>query len=360
MESLSKNNYEIWFIDYLDGQLNNEQLETLLDFLEQNPDLKQELLGVSEVSLAAGKESIGQKELLLKSPSDIPGIAAIDQLCIARMEDDLTDEEARMFDIRLEKDPELEKEYAAFQLTRLNPSDAVIYPYKKDLRKKTVVFSPWLITAISSAAVIFLVWILRPNPSDTVTPPLAKTEQPAIRNLQPATSNLQPATRNPQLIAANRKPITRNSRSKNSISGNSKPVTIENPVREPVLMDRLSHKSVSAGPRIPDPQRTKILYASNYPSSISNPVAAGDALTIPQYALQLFRQRILGEDIKLVRRTRFSMWEVAGAGVSKINDLAGTRMKLNREYDSKGDILAVSFNSRLIDVESHVGGQGSR
>jgi hypothetical protein len=125
-------------------------------------------------------------------------------------------------------------------------------------------------------------------------------------------------------------------------------------------MDRLSHKSVLAGPRIPDPQRTKILYASNYPSSISNPVAADDALTIPQYALQLFRQRILGEDLKLVRRTRFSMWEVAGAGVNKINDLAGTRMKLNREYDSKGDILAVAFNSRLIDVESPVKGQGNR
>jgi hypothetical protein len=94
-------------------------------------------------------------------------------------------------------------------------------------------------------------------------------------------------------------------------------------------------------------------------ASVSRPgtepvVATGRALTIPQYALQLFRERILGEDRQLVKRTRFSMWEVAGAGVNKINDLTGTKMKLNREYDSKGDILAVSFNSRLIDVESPV------
>jgi len=79
-----------------------------------------------------------------------------------------------------------------------------------------------------------------------------------------------------------------------------------------------------------------------------------DAMTVPQYALQLFREKILGQDVKQVKKTRFSMWEVAGAGVNKINSIAGTQMKLNREYDSKGDLLAVSFNSRLLDVEAPV------
>ena len=371
MENLTRNNYEIWFLDYLDGQLSDEQLETLLDFLEQNPGLKQELLGVSGVSLAAGSVSLDQKEQLLKTPADIPGIAAIDQLCIARMENDLTDEQAADFDSRLDEDMELSGNYAAFRHTRLNPADAVIYPYKKELRKKTVFFSPWLITAISSAAVILLAWFLWPDSHKTVTPPLAKTEQPATeqpatRNLQPATRSLQPATDNRQLttgnrlIAANRKPITHNSKPTTVIRGNSKPIAVENPARESVPMNKLVRKSVLAGPRIPDPQSTKLLVASNYPPAMDLPVTADNALTLPQYALQLFRQRILGEDLKLVRRTRFSMWEVAGAGVNKINDLAGTQMKLNREYDSKGDILAVSFNSRLIDVESPIKGQGNR
>jgi hypothetical protein len=93
---------------------------------------------------------------------------------------------------------------------------------------------------------------------------------------------------------------------------------------------------------------------------MNNPIAAEDALTVPQYALRMFRERILGEDRNVVRRTRFSFWEVAGAGVSKINDMVGTKMKLNREYDSQGDIMAVSFNSRLFDIESPVKGQGNR
>jgi len=360
MENLTRNNYEIWFLDYLDGQLSNEQLEILLDFLELNPDLKEELREVSRVSLVAGVESFDQKELFLKSSADILGIAAIDQLCIARMESDLPGEEARLFDARLEEDSELNRKYTAFRRTLLNPSASVIYPHKKDLRKKTVVFTPWFITAISSAAVVLLVWFLWPHTPETVTPGLAKIEKPAAVNQQPATHNPQLITINRQLIAAARhpKPDTRNRVP--IIPPILKPAAVEISVRESVPMNSLSHKSALAGPRIPDPQSKKILFASNYPSAMNNPLTAEEALTLPQYALQLFREKVLGQDRKQVRRTRFSMWEVAGAGVDKINTFAGTKMKLNRHYDSKGDILAVSFNSRLIDVESPVKGQVSR
>jgi hypothetical protein len=85
-----------------------------------------------------------------------------------------------------------------------------------------------------------------------------------------------------------------------------------------------------------------------------------DVLTLPQLALQLFRSKVLGQDPGLVKKTRFSMWEVAGAGVDKINALAGTDMKLGREYDDNGQILAVSFNSRLLDVAAPVRGQSAR
>jgi len=122
-------------------------------------------------------------------------------------------------------------------------------------------------------------------------------------------------------------------------------------------MKSLTRKYPLSGPRIPDPMRTKVLYASNYPSAAFQTMPLEDALTVPQYALQLFREKILGQDPKQVRETRFSMWEVAGAGVNKINFLAGTQMKLNREYDLEGDIVAVSFNSRLLDVEAPIRAQ---
>ncbi len=360
MESLTRNNYEIWFLDYLDGQLSNEQLECLLDFLELNPDLKQELLGVSGVSLTPGTESIELKEQFLKTTDDIPGIATMDQLCIARMENDLTEEEAHKFDIRLDEDMELKGSYSAFLHTRLNRSDKMIFPYKKDLRKKVVFFSPWLITAISSAAVVLLVWTFWPDPSEKVVPEIAGVETPVVGKEAPAVSTL-PSTKASapsKLLAAAQGPSVR----KRSVSGNMNPETGKQEImqREIVPMKSLSRRTAVAGPRIPDPQSIKLLYASNFsPTDINIPENSSDALTLPQFALQLFRERVLGQDRQLVKKTRFSMWEVAGAGVNKINDLAGTQMELNREYDAKGDILAVSFNSRLIDVESPVKTQGN-
>jgi hypothetical protein len=365
MESLNKNNYEIWFLDYLDGQLSDKQLETLLDFLEQNPELKAELIGVSGITLPAGAEILDQKESLMKSPSDIPGISTIDQLCIARMENDLTAEEANLFDARLAEDSSLSDRFSAFQLTRLNTNESITYPNKQELKKKVVLFSPWLITAISSAAVILLVWFLWPNNPESNTPALAKIEipqtsvSPDTRNLKPDTQTSNPKSQNPTPNTRHLKPDTQHLKPD---TRNLKPITPEKGLdvmkevrsREDVQMNKLTRRSILSGPRIPDPNSIRILYASNNPAAKYNITTTDDALSLPQYALQLFRERILGQDRKLVKETNFSLWEIAGAGVDGINTLAGTNMKLNREYDSKGDILAVSFNSRLIDVESPV------
>ena len=40
---IDRSNYEIWFIDWLDGNLNSLQVEQLKLFLDQNPDLREEL-----------------------------------------------------------------------------------------------------------------------------------------------------------------------------------------------------------------------------------------------------------------------------------------------------------------------------
>jgi hypothetical protein len=367
MESLTRNNYEIWFLDYLDGQLSNEQLETLLDFLEQNPDLQKELQGVSKVGLAAGNEMLDQKEFLLKTPEDIPGIGSLDQLCIARMENDLSVEEAILFDKQLDTNPVLEREYAAFLQTRLDPSDKVVYPYKSELKKKVVFFNPWVITAISSAAIVLLAWILWPNNSEKEIPAMAKLEEPAKKTSTPADSiAVKPDLAITNGASANSEGSASKTEAASSrniqkpdtwLAGKDNPALLELPVRESVPMKSLARRYPLSGPRIPDPMGTKILYASNYPSAFFQTMPSEDALTIPQYALQLFREKILGQDPKQVRETRFSMWEVAGAGVNKINDLAGTQMKLNREYDPEGDIVAVSFNSRLLDVEAPIRAQ---
>lgn len=78
-------------------------------------------------------------------------------------------------------------------------------------------------------------------------------------------------------------------------------------------------------------------------------VSADTYETLPQAALRLFRERILGEDPESVEKNQFSFWEVADAGVTRINDLTGTQMDINRNYNAEGKLERVAFNSWLVD-----------
>jgi len=256
----------------------------------------------------------------------------------------------------------------------LNPADVLVYPYKKDLIRKTRLLSPWIITAISSAAILMLAWILWPDSSEpsqpmakteTVLPdtqkPLPESQQQIAESGKAESINLHKDSRPDKSVPGtqNLKPDIRSSMAdprspgKQDLAKNKALVPTGSP-REFIPMESLSHKVFIAGPRIPEPDNIRLLYASSASPASFIYGSGENVLTLPQYALQLFREKILGEDKLIVRRTRFSMWEVAGAGVNGINSLVGTKMKLSREYDEQGDIQAVSFNSRLIDVEKPV------
>ena len=48
---ITRDNYESFFMDYLEGNLEENLIDQFLDFLKQNPDLKEELHLFEEVSL---------------------------------------------------------------------------------------------------------------------------------------------------------------------------------------------------------------------------------------------------------------------------------------------------------------------
>ena len=54
---IDRSNYEIWFIDWLDGNLNSLQVEQLKLFLDQNPDLREELNDLTTMNLVSPADS---------------------------------------------------------------------------------------------------------------------------------------------------------------------------------------------------------------------------------------------------------------------------------------------------------------
>ena len=72
--NVNRDNYESWFLDYLDGRLDAGQTGMLMSFLEFNPDLKEELEGMELLKLeAAGTEYDLKASLRKPDSSPTPG-----------------------------------------------------------------------------------------------------------------------------------------------------------------------------------------------------------------------------------------------------------------------------------------------
>lgn len=152
---ITRDNYESYFVDYLEGNLPESEIDQFLDFLNQNPDLKEELHQFEEVNLPEENIVFQDKQQLLRSSADAKQLT--ENKVIAYIEGDMEIHESRAFEAYLEQHPELQKEYQQFEKTRLIPDLSIRYTAKNKLYHKparTVVMT-WVARA---AAVVVLLW----------------------------------------------------------------------------------------------------------------------------------------------------------------------------------------------------------
>src|SRR5665647_290913 len=128
---ITREDYEPFFLDYLEGNLKESQIDEFLDFLEQNPDLKEELHQFENVNLPKEQILFSEKKKLYKSASDQNSM--LENKLVAYLEDDLKKEERLAFEAFLASHPELQKEYNLFTKTRLVPETEIRFPNKQKL-----------------------------------------------------------------------------------------------------------------------------------------------------------------------------------------------------------------------------------
>jgi len=89
---IDRSNYEIWLIDWLDGNLNNSQIEQLEIFLKENPGLKEEFEELTTFRLNSPKMLFQHKNQLKKTSRDLSD-SQLEYLSVAYLENDLSVEE---------------------------------------------------------------------------------------------------------------------------------------------------------------------------------------------------------------------------------------------------------------------------
>jgi hypothetical protein len=144
-------NYEIFVIDYLDGQLSKAEETALLAFLDQHPDLKDEFDGIELATLEPLIIEADFKQELKKTP--VIKVAGIDEtnyetFFIASAEKDLNNKETEHLNQFLSVNPMLHKEFELHQKLRLEPDTKILFPGKNSLKKRKVI----PLTRVSSVA----------------------------------------------------------------------------------------------------------------------------------------------------------------------------------------------------------------
>ncbi len=161
--NITRDNYEAFIIDYLDGKLDPVQSAELINFLSQNPDLEEEFNEFENIRVDSSKEMKPDKEKLKKGFSDMPVIndENFDEFCIARFEGDLNENDETRLGEYLKEHPEKQKDLALYSKIHLAPDFNIIYTEKHSI-KKTSPFAGRknLLLYASSIAAAILVFIL--------------------------------------------------------------------------------------------------------------------------------------------------------------------------------------------------------
>jgi len=141
MMNINRHNYEKYFIDYLDGNLDVHDIAELMLFLSDNPDLDSELLGLGDVKIENRIEAFPLKNSLKKEEQSLSGTFDED-LIISKLENDISSEDLIKFNLKLENDAAFKSDVLLFEKTKLQKDNTIVFADKDSLKKKSVKLAP--------------------------------------------------------------------------------------------------------------------------------------------------------------------------------------------------------------------------
>ncbi len=166
MNNITRNNYEEYFILYLDNELNTAQQQELKQFLQQNTDLQAELdmlsgtkLSVDETVVFPDKDLLFAGKLLQQTSEN--EVSAQDSEIIMYIDAELTETDKKAFEHKLAVSPELQQQLALFAKTKLKAQAAEVFPdkallYKEEETKRRIVPMYWLRMGVAAALLLTL------------------------------------------------------------------------------------------------------------------------------------------------------------------------------------------------------------
>lgn len=207
--NINRHNYEEFFLLYADNELPADQRRAVEDFVEQNPDLKEELNLLNELRLEPDTTIFfDNKESLLQPVSfkdDAAPITEDEEKILSFIDLELSAAETTELKQKLAENPALRTELELFTKTKLRPDMSVVFPdksllYRSSQEKTRVIRMTWVRVAVAASIILAtgLLWFNNSVDETAGTGPLARvTETTTGNNNTVGGDELDPAENNP-------------------------------------------------------------------------------------------------------------------------------------------------------------------
>jgi hypothetical protein len=130
--SINHDNYELFFMLYIDNELSVAERKAVEEFIAGNPGLQEELVQLQQLVLPADDIVFDNKQQLYRSAAD----GSFQSALFMHLDDELDGTAAADMDQLIASDKKLQAEWALLQQTKLDAADQVIFTDKASLYRK--------------------------------------------------------------------------------------------------------------------------------------------------------------------------------------------------------------------------------
>ena len=339
---INKNNYEAYFIDYLEGNLNENLVNDFIEFLQQNPDLKEELSLFETVLIEPENISFNKKENLFKQKLDSE--KEFNKAAIASLEGEISISDKSEFEKYVSEHPEKNRDIALFGKTKLQPDETILFSKKKKLYHYSIQRNILLWAGRVAAILIitFALFTLVDKTNNELIPEnkIAKLDDKKKKKITtPELKQIPVETKKKDPVKTNKK--------------TTKPAIIKKavPKQKKSLREdtkgRMTHEDVAIR-RTPleIPAKINSITAS---LDIQQPTAqmATMHITIPENPADYYEERLLVDVIK--EKTGFDKFQfnkITKASLNLVSNIS--KDKFEYETNENGKITEYNYNSRLL------------
>lgn len=357
---ITRENYESWFLDWLEGKLTGKEEKEIKAFLQQNPDLANELEEWGETSVRPYPVTYRQK-YGLKKPEilSINEAEWLDEQCIAYLEGDLEDEAFQKMGQLIKETPVAAQNMQAYRQVFLQAPD-VAFPNKQRLyrhkgvrvvwHKKRGFFMRW---AAAAAALIMLIGLAGvwwfPGPDNAVRKPAAymRLQGPVLALEEP--DILQRAELQPVRKERRPEPIPNNDTTRPAIHPlvevSPEEVEVEADII-PLVKDK-NGKGVNEGKHADNP------YVDEVNKRIEQRLARIQKEPEGVKLGEFLERKILNDKVRQTseKLEEDGLWAVAEWSVKGLNKITDKEIILNRKVNEKGKTTRIKLKASNFAIE---------